>query len=104
MAIERKATSHEYIFKFVGQRELGSMSVAPCIFTYLGYCESISAGLSYILNGLLVFLILRATSKQLQSYSKVLLINCTADLVFATASVLIKLVGTLLVHNLAMLL
>lgn len=66
--------------------------LSACVLEYFGYCETLSAVLAFVLNGLLIVFVLRKTSTHLRNYSNVLLLNCASDLIFATTSALVKLV------------
>lgn len=56
--------------------------------------EILATSLGYAANAILMWMILFRTSSELKVYSRVLLVTCIIDVVFATASFVIEVVTT----------
>lgn len=54
--------------------------------------EALATSLGYATNGILIWMILFRTSSELKVYSRVLLVTCIIDVLFATASFVIEVV------------
>lgn len=63
---------------------------APCASGALRISETVAAACSFSLNLLLVVVVLRCRTKELQVYSRLILCNCVVDIVFAIASYVVE--------------